>query len=87
MIRAGRDGEPLRQVFRYPYDPLGRRIAKEDDFGVTRFVWEGLRLLLCRNFAVKAVVRDDQGRSGLQPCAQLLQGPQALGRRQEMERQ
>lgn len=45
VIRAGRDGEPLRQVFRYRYDPLGRRIAKEDDFGQTRFVWEGLRLL------------------------------------------
>ncbi len=45
MIRAGRDGEPLRQVFRYRYDALGRRIAKEDDFGQTRFVWEGLRLL------------------------------------------
>ncbi|ABM33903.1 RHS repeat-associated core domain-containing protein [Paracidovorax citrulli] len=45
VIRAGRDGEPLRQVFRYRYDPLGRRIAKEDDFGATRFVWEGLRLL------------------------------------------
>lgn len=36
---------------------------------------------------VKAVVRDDQGRSGLEPCVQLLQGLQALGRRQEMERQ
>ncbi len=45
VIRAGRDGEPIRQVFRYRYDPLGRRIAKEDDFGQTRFVWEGLRLL------------------------------------------
>ncbi|WP_152643474.1 hypothetical protein [Paracidovorax citrulli] len=45
VIRAGRDGEPLRQVFRYRYDALGRRIAKEDDFGQTRFVWEGLRLL------------------------------------------
>ncbi len=44
-IRAGRDGEPIRQVFRYRYDALGRRIAKEDDFGQTRFVWEGLRLL------------------------------------------
>ncbi|WP_375577485.1 RHS repeat-associated core domain-containing protein [Paracidovorax oryzae] len=44
-IRAGRDGGPIRQVFRYRYDPLGRRIAKEDDFGQTRFVWEGLRLL------------------------------------------
>ncbi|MBB6366709.1 RHS repeat-associated protein [Xanthomonas sacchari] len=45
VIRAGRDGEPIRQVFRYRYDPLGRRIAKEDDFGQTRFVWEGMRLL------------------------------------------
>ncbi|MVT37948.1 hypothetical protein GO497_15240 [Acidovorax citrulli] len=41
VIRAGRDGEPIRQVFRYRYDPLGRRIAKEDDFGETRFVWGG----------------------------------------------
>ncbi|CAM3940064.1 RHS repeat-associated core domain-containing protein [Paracidovorax anthurii] len=45
VIRAGRNGEPVRQVFRYRYDPLGRRIAKEDDFGETRFTWEGLRLL------------------------------------------
>ncbi|XDF37376.1 DUF6531 domain-containing protein [Paracidovorax avenae] len=45
VIRAGRDGEPIRQVFRYRYDALGRRIAKEDDFGATRFLWEGLRLL------------------------------------------
>ncbi len=43
-IRAGRDGEPIRQVFRYRYDALGRRIAKEYEFGATRFVWEGLRL-------------------------------------------
>lgn len=25
--------------------PLGRRIAKQDNFGETRFVWGGLRLL------------------------------------------
>ncbi|AVS77654.1 hypothetical protein C8234_05900 [Paracidovorax avenae] len=45
VIRAGQNGEPLRQVFRYHYDAIGRRIAKEDDFGATLFTWEGMRLL------------------------------------------
>ncbi|CAM3426125.1 RHS repeat-associated core domain-containing protein [Paracidovorax anthurii] len=45
VIRAGKDGEPLRQVFRYHYDSIGRRVAKEDDFGATLFTWESMRLL------------------------------------------
>ncbi|MCC4607775.1 RHS domain-containing protein [Xanthomonas campestris pv. zinniae] len=45
VVRAGSDGEPVRQLFRYHYDALGRRIAKSDDFGATLFTWEGMRLL------------------------------------------
>ncbi|WP_371764998.1 HNH/ENDO VII family nuclease [Massilia sp.] len=33
------------QTVSYAYDPFGRRIAKRDAFGVTRFVWDGNRLL------------------------------------------
>jgi RHS repeat-associated protein len=33
------------QTVTYAYDPFGRRIAKRDAFGVTRFVWDGNRLL------------------------------------------
>lgn len=33
------------QKTKYVYDPFGRRIAKRDAFGVTRFVWDGNRLL------------------------------------------
>ncbi|WCM88927.1 RHS repeat-associated core domain-containing protein [Acidovorax sp. NCPPB 3576] len=45
VVRAGQNGEPVSQVFRYRYDALGRRIAKADAFGETTFTWEGLRLL------------------------------------------
>ncbi|GKT01697.1 PAAR/RHS domain-containing protein [Acidovorax sp. SUPP3434] len=45
VVRAGGNGEPVRQVFCYHYDALGRRIAKSDDFGTTLFTWEGMRLL------------------------------------------
>ncbi|MFS2027507.1 RHS repeat domain-containing protein [Massilia sp. CT11-137] len=33
------------QTVSYAYDPFGRRISKRDAFGVTRFVWDGNRLL------------------------------------------
>ena len=37
-------GDTLQKT-RYVYDPFGRRIAKHDAFGATRFVWDGNRLL------------------------------------------
>ncbi len=46
VIRSNtKDGKPLHQLFHYRYDALGRRIAKQDAFGETAFVWEGMRLL------------------------------------------
>jgi hypothetical protein len=30
---------------RFDYDALGRRVAKHDAFGTTRFIWEGMRLI------------------------------------------
>jgi RHS repeat-associated protein len=35
----------VEQRVRYCYDALGRRVSKEDAFGETRFLWDGLRLL------------------------------------------
>jgi RHS repeat-associated protein len=35
----------MTQTVRFSYDALGRRIAKHDRFGTTRFVWEGMRLI------------------------------------------
>ena len=42
-----RPGTPqaVTQHTRFDYDALGRRVARHDAFGSTRFVWEGLRLL------------------------------------------
>ena len=37
--------EATTQVTRFEYDAMGRRVAKHDAFGCTRFVWEGLRLI------------------------------------------
>jgi RHS repeat-associated protein len=42
VARASSD---TAQTVSYAYDPFGRRIAKRDAFGVTRFVWDGNRLL------------------------------------------
>ena len=36
---------PTEQTTHYGYDPFGRRLFKRDAFGVTRFVWDGNRLL------------------------------------------
>lgn len=36
---------PIVQTVKYAYDPFGRRIAKTDAFGTTRFSWDGNRLL------------------------------------------
>ncbi|WP_413762751.1 RHS repeat-associated core domain-containing protein [Variovorax sp. Varisp41] len=37
--------EAISQTTRFDYDALGRRVAKRDAFGHTRFVWEGMRLI------------------------------------------
>jgi RHS repeat-associated protein len=33
------------QTIRFDYDAIGRRVAKNDAFGSTRFIWEGMRLI------------------------------------------
>ncbi|RYH64229.1 MAG: hypothetical protein EON54_06795 [Alcaligenaceae bacterium] len=33
------------QATRFAYDALGRRVAKQDRFGTTVFIWEGMRLI------------------------------------------
>ncbi|WP_175016773.1 RHS repeat domain-containing protein [Massilia sp. YMA4] len=47
MVKSvvARNSSDTAQTVRYAYDPFGRRIAKKDAFGVTRFVWDGNRLL------------------------------------------
>jgi RHS repeat-associated protein len=35
----------LTQSTRFDYDAIGRRVAKHDAFGTTRFIWEGMRLI------------------------------------------
>jgi len=35
----------VRQLVYFTYDALGRRIGKHDAFGVTEFLWDGLRML------------------------------------------
>jgi RHS repeat-associated protein len=47
LVRSvvSRGAADTAQTVSYAYDPFGRRIAKRDAFGVTRFVWDGNRLL------------------------------------------
>jgi YD repeat-containing protein len=47
LVRSivARGASDTAQTVSYAYDPFGRRIAKRDAFGVTRFVWDGNRLL------------------------------------------
>ena len=47
LVRSvvARGSSEAAQTVSYAYDPFGRRIAKRDAFGVTRFVWDGNRLL------------------------------------------
>ena len=45
VTRNAQDATPTVQTVKYAYDPFGRRIAKRDAFGTTRFVWDGNRLL------------------------------------------
>ncbi|MES2742634.1 MAG: DUF6531 domain-containing protein [Pseudomonadota bacterium] len=42
-VETERDG--VRQMVHFTYDALGRRIGKHDAFGVTEFLWDGLRML------------------------------------------
>ena len=44
-IRRPGTEHQTRQTTRFEYDAIGRRVAKHDAFGVTRFIWEGMRLL------------------------------------------
>ncbi|AVT09620.1 sugar-binding protein, partial [Paracidovorax avenae] len=37
--------QATRQWVEFRYDALGRRIAKQDAFGRTEFIWEGMRLI------------------------------------------
>ncbi len=37
--------QETRQTVEFRYDALGRRIAKQDAFGQTLFIWEGMRLI------------------------------------------
>ena len=37
--------EATTQLTRFDYDAMGRRVAKHDAFGSTRFIWEGMRLI------------------------------------------
>ncbi|NHZ93883.1 type IV secretion protein Rhs [Massilia sp. CCM 8733] len=43
--RHAQEPQPTVQKVKYVYDPFGRRIAKKDEFGTTRFAWDGNRLL------------------------------------------
>jgi RHS repeat-associated protein len=43
--RRPNTAQALTQTVRFDYDALGRRVAKHDDFGSTRFIWEGMRLI------------------------------------------
>jgi RHS repeat-associated protein len=45
VTRNAQAEAPTFQKTRYGYDPFGRRLYKRDAFGVTRFVWDGNRLL------------------------------------------
>ena len=45
VTRNAQEPNPTVQTVKYAYDPFGRRIIKRDSFGLTRFVWEGNRLL------------------------------------------
>lgn len=44
LIEVGTTRHGVEQTVRFSYDLLGRRTTKHDTFGVTHFVWDGLRL-------------------------------------------
>jgi RHS repeat-associated protein len=59
----------VTQTYRYAYDPFGRRIAKQDAFATTAFLWDGNRLLVeTRGSQTKTYVYEQQG---FVPVAQL----------------
>ncbi len=59
----------VTQTYRYAYDPFGRRIAKQDAFATTAFLWDGNRLLAeTRGSQTKTYVYEQQG---FVPVAQL----------------
>ncbi|MDM5181348.1 DUF6531 domain-containing protein [Massilia sp. DJPM01] len=45
ITRNAQDEQPTLHTVKYAYDPFGRRIAKRDKQGTTRFSWDGNRLL------------------------------------------
>jgi RHS repeat-associated protein len=45
VTRNAQQDRPAEQSVKYFYDAFGRRIAKRDAFGTTRFSWDGNRLL------------------------------------------
>ena len=45
VTRNAQADAPTVQHTQYGYDPFGRRVFKRDAFGITRFVWDGNRLL------------------------------------------
>jgi YD repeat-containing protein len=45
VTRNAQHDQPAGQTVKYSYDAFGRRIAKRDAFGTTRFAWDGNRLL------------------------------------------
>ena len=44
-IRHPGQAEETSQVTRFQYDAIGRRVSKQDAFGQTEFIWEGMRLI------------------------------------------
>jgi RHS repeat-associated protein len=59
----------VTQTYSYAYDPFGRRIAKQDAFATTAFLWDGNRLLAeTRGRQTKTYVYEQQG---FVPVAQL----------------
>jgi RHS repeat-associated protein len=42
---AFKNSSETTQSIRFDYDAIGRRVAKHDSFGTTRFIWEGMRLI------------------------------------------
>ena len=45
VTRHAQHETPTVQTTEYGYDPFGRRLFKRDAFGITRFAWDGNRLL------------------------------------------
>ncbi|WGY73166.1 RHS domain-containing protein [Burkholderia cepacia] len=44
LVEVNTNRRGVEQTVRFSYDALGRRTAKRDAFGTTRFVWDGMRL-------------------------------------------